>query len=119
MASIQRTILNSFVSDSFVLPAHWCYVTADIEKSVVPAGLFGERLLAPGLVNDYHKPKVAGCQTHYGDQMFWLLQHVAEAKGLKGWPEKWLKNITDASYTGYKDHVSYMIVTFFQNVMVI
>lgn len=104
---IQKTILNAFLSDSFVLPAHWCYITADIEKSVVAAGLFGDRLLAPGLLNEYHKPKMAGCQTHYGDQMFWLLEHVADTKGLNdGWSETWLNHMKDASYTGYKDHVT-------------
>ena len=105
-----KTIVNAFLCDSFILPAHWCYVTADIEGKVVSAGYFGDRLLAPGLVNDYHKPKEAGDQTHYGDQMFWLLEHLAEGNSLAGWRQKWLSKITDKAYLGYKDHASLLVL---------
>ena len=77
------TVLNAFVTDSFILPAHWCYQTSIIEEKLVPLGFLEHnpgKLLAPGLVNEYHKPKAAGELTHYGDQALWLLEHLAKAK---------------------------------------
>jgi hypothetical protein len=77
------TVLNAFVVDSYILPAHWCYLTNVIEEKLVPLGLLQQtpgKLLAPGLVNDYHKPKTAGELTHYGDQSLWLLEHLTRAK---------------------------------------
>jgi ADP-ribosylglycohydrolase len=104
---LSKTILTAFLADSYVLPAHWCYNTTEILQKY-PTLLEANTLLGPGLLNNYHEGKKAGEFTHYGDQMFWLLDHVDRIRKRPGtlasWRDVWFQKMT--LYTGYKDHAS-------------
>ncbi len=94
-------VLGGFVSDAFSLAPHWIYNVEQINQ------LFGNLENIIDLpINTYHKTKKKGDFTHYGDQMFWLLQFLKKnskfEKNLyvKFWIEKMIK------YQGYIDHAS-------------
>lgn len=91
-------VLASFAGDSLSLGAHWIYDPKRIQEQ------FGrvETLLAPQ-PGTYHAGKEAGDFTHYGDQMFVLLESVAAKGGfdLDDFATRW-KALFDG-YKGYFD----------------
>ncbi|MCP4579028.1 MAG: ADP-ribosylglycohydrolase family protein [Deltaproteobacteria bacterium] len=69
-------VMASFAADSLALGAHWVYDTEAIETHLGRV----DTLLMP-LPNSYHSTKELGDFTHYGDQMFVLLESLAAHKG--------------------------------------
>lgn len=94
-------ILGGFVSDAFSLAPHWIYNVEQINQ------LFGNLENIIDLpINTYHKTKKKGDFTHYGDQMFWLLQFLKKNSSFdnKLYVEFWIEKMTN--YQGYIDHAS-------------
>jgi len=94
----ETMVFASFIGDSLALGVHWIYDAGRI------AGEFGrvEQLLKPR-EDSYHPTKDRGEFTHYGDQMFVLLQSVAATKGLDlhDFFRRWQELFRD--YKGYYD----------------
>ena len=94
---IKELILTSLVADAYSLGAHWVYD----EKQLKNNNLNWEDLNNP--LSVWHKGKVAGEFTHYGDQTFWLYEFLKdkdsfdENEYLKYWEDK------ISSYNGYID----------------
>lgn len=91
-------VMAAFAADSLALGVHWIYDPKLIESE------FGrvESLLKPS-PETFHKTKGRGEFTHYGDQMFVLLESVAEKGGfdLADFSLRW-RNLFDG-YDGYID----------------
>jgi len=98
---LKTAILAAFTADSLALGVHWVYDTAAI------AGRYGRvRSLLPPELAPYHRGKMAGDLTHYGDQMLMLLRHVA-AHGdfdAQSFSSQWWESM--GSYGGYLDQAS-------------
>jgi ADP-ribosylglycohydrolase len=94
-------VMAAFMADALALGAHWIYDAKDISKR------FGriENFMPPG-PNSYHATKEKGEFTHYGDQMFVLLESVAEKKNfrIRDFSERWQKLFKD--YQGYIDQAT-------------
>jgi ADP-ribosylglycohydrolase len=94
----ETMVFASFVGDSLALGAHWIYDAGRIARE------FGrvEQLLKPR-EDSYHPTKDQGECTHYGDQMFVLLQSVAAMRGfdLLDFFQRWQDLFRD--YKGYYD----------------
>jgi ADP-ribosylglycohydrolase len=94
-------VMSSFVADSLALGAHWVYDTNAIQKHFKRV----DTLLEP-LPNSYHSTKEMGDFTHYGDQMFVLLESLAHEHefSLEDFSARWkglFKN-----YNGYVDQAT-------------
>ncbi len=92
-------VLASLTGDSLALGAHWIYDTAKIDEQ------FGRitDLLAP-VEGSYHPAKNLGDFTHYGDQCFHLLEHLAAKGGhfdVNEYSRDWQSFMM--GYQGYKD----------------
>lgn len=94
-------ILGSFLGDAFALGLHWIYDTHIIENSFTDMN----RMQSP-LENSYHKGKVKGDFTHYGDQTFNILNLLSQDIVLN--EEVFLENFKTfmENYHGYKDHAT-------------
>ncbi|MCG6878831.1 MAG: ADP-ribosylglycohydrolase family protein [Deltaproteobacteria bacterium] len=94
-------VMASFAADSLALGAHWVYDTPAIETH------FGrvDSLLEPQ-PNSYHASKTLGDFTHYGDQMFVLLESLAAKKGfsLVDFSTRW--RALFKNYSGYVDEAT-------------
>ncbi len=94
-------VMASFAADSLALGAHWVYDTEAIKTH------FGrvDTLLKPR-PNSFHATKNAGDFTHYGDQMFVLLESLAAQKGfsLEDFSARWKTLFRD--YDGYVDQAT-------------
>ena len=101
MKNITSSIICAFVGDAVSLGPHWIYDTRIIEKNFPSF----EEITSP-LENSYHPNKTAGDFTHYGDQMIFLLENLAEHHQFtpevfaNEWKEKMI------AYDGYKDFAS-------------
>jgi len=98
MNSYYKTAL---VADSLCLGPHWVYDQEEIAEAF-PHGI--QKLEAP--IAEYHKGKVAGDLTHYGDQAV-MLKRSLESRGgfdAEGWREDWIAAMRD--YAGYVDGAS-------------
>lgn len=90
----------ALVADSLSLSTHWIYNQSKITRTF-PDGV--KALHAP--ISNYHGSKTAGDFTHYGDQMVWLADVVADGTySLEKWKGYWLEHIK--SYDGYIDGAS-------------
>ena len=91
-------VMGAFAADSFALGSHWIY------DGRVIADLFGqmEELAAPH-GDSYHKNRKKGEFTHYGDQTFWLLEHLAQNRSFdpRAFARMWQDRMKD--YDGYMD----------------
>ncbi len=98
----QSMVLASFVADSLALGVHWIYDTAEIDRQ------FGRVTdLLPPQEGSYHTSKKLGDFTHYGDQSFHLLEHLAEHDcrfDITEYARDWQNFMT--KYPGYKDKAS-------------
>ncbi len=98
----QAMVLASFAADSLALGAHWIYDTAEIDRQ------FGRITdLLPPQEGSYHGSKNVGDFTHYGDQSFHLLEHLAEHGGhfdSREYAQDWQSFMT--RYSGYMDKAS-------------
>jgi len=94
-------VMASFAADSLALGAHWVYDTKALETHLGRV----DTLLKP-LPNSYHSTKEMGDFTHYGDQMFVLLESVAARKGfsLADFSARWKELFKN--YNGYVDQAT-------------
>jgi ADP-ribosylglycohydrolase len=95
-------VLASFVADSLALGAHWIYDTNQLDREI---GRVTDLLPPPQ--GSYHPTKKRGEFTHYGDQTFHLLQHLAEHRGhfsLPVYARAWYALCTN--YPGYMDRAT-------------
>lgn len=101
-AHAQSMVLASFAADSFALGTHWIYDTTKIDKQ------FGRiTSLLPPHEGTYHFSKVLGDFTHYGDQSFHLLEHLATHGGhfdIADYSRDWQSFISQ--YQGYLDQAT-------------
>ncbi|MEN8147266.1 MAG: ADP-ribosylglycohydrolase family protein [Campylobacterota bacterium] len=97
---LQAALWGAFYGDAYALGAHWLYDTHQISKSEFDTKRFNDPL------TDYHKGKVAGDFTHYGDQMLWLLDGVANEDDftVQSFSKLWEGRMS--SYEGYVDGAS-------------
>lgn len=98
MTDLKKKMLYSvFAADALSLGSHWVYNTRVIDKK------FGRPDNFEAPLTSYHKGKVKGDFTHYGDQTLLLLETLASMQrfDLQGWADNW-KVFFDA-YTGYFD----------------
>ena len=98
MDSFYRAAL---VADSLCLGSHWVYDQEEI-AAAFPHGVrnFGDPIA------EYHKGKVAGDLTHYGDQAVMLKRSLEKRGGfdVEGWREDWVAAMQ--GYGGYVDGAS-------------
>jgi ADP-ribosylglycohydrolase len=94
-------VMASFAADSLALGAHWVYDTRAIETHLGKV----DTLLKPQ-PNSYHSTKDRGDFTHYGDQMFVLLESLAAQKSfsLEDFSARW--KTLFKNYTGYVDEAT-------------
>ncbi len=94
---IENAIRGAFVADAYVLGAHWVYDEAQLKTLPID----WEHLNAPQAM--WHKGKVAGDFTHYGDHTLWLLEYVKENKAftVESYAAYWQAQMK--SYQGYID----------------
>jgi len=95
-------VLASFAADTLSLGAHWIYDTGQISRN------FGEiRDLLPPHRGGYHPTKQKGEFTHYGDQSFLLLKHLAGHRGRfnsTDFARDW--QLLFSNYRGYTDQAT-------------
>ena len=97
---LQGMIFGAFYGDAYSLGGHWVYDTIEIENACFDLSNCNNP------ISPYHPTKSKGDFTHYGDQMFWLLQDlVKEDKfSLVDFGQRWHTNMQ--IYTGYIDGAS-------------
>lgn len=94
---IKELVLSTLVSDAYSLGAHWIYD----EKQLETLDLNWEELNEPKSI--WHKGKVIGDFTHYGDQTLWLYNFLEDKKSFDAseYIKYWKSKIE--SYNGYID----------------
>jgi ADP-ribosylglycohydrolase len=97
---LKGALWGAFYGDAYALGAHWLYDTHQISQSEFDTKQFNDPL------TDYHVGKVAGDFTHYGDQMFWLLEALAtdETFNMHDFASTWKAKMK--VYGGYVDKAS-------------
>lgn len=97
---LEAMLWGAFYGDAYALGTHWIYDTELIKNANLDYSTCQDPL------SSYHPTKKSGDFTHYGDQMFWLLENIAEEKkfSLVSFGETWNKYMQ--SYTGYMDGAS-------------
>lgn len=101
MEKLEKMLLGAFVGDAFALGPHWIYDIEKIRKS------FGniDKIVSP-LEDSYHKGKIKGDFTHYGDQMLILMNYLSKSKEYvqQDYRNYWLEKME--GFKGYMDHAS-------------
>lgn len=94
---IKDLILTSLVADSYSLGSHWVYDEKQLKKSTINWEVLNNPLAI------WHKGKVAGEFTHYGDQLIFLYEYLKDKEEFKAqeYLEFWLKQME--TYDGYID----------------
>ena len=91
---------GAFYGDAYSLGGHWVYDTQVLEEAKLDLNGCNNPL------SSYHPTKQKGDFTHYGDQMFWLLQSLVDEGvfSLVDFGDTWHKNMQE--YDGYLDGAS-------------
>jgi len=94
---VKEIVLSILVADSYSLGAHWIYD----EKTLQTMTINWEELNAAQAI--WHKGKVAGEFTHYGDQTLWLYQFLQDKTSFdpKEFVDFWKMKMD--IYDGYMD----------------
>lgn len=97
---VKELVLTSLVTDAYCLGTHWVYD----EKQLKDSSINYNELNKP--LSIWHKDKVAGEFTHYGDQTFWLYEFLKDKEEFNA--EDFLSYWTQKmkSYNGYIDGAS-------------
>jgi len=97
---VKDLILTSLVADAYSLGAHWVYD----EKQLKNPSINWEELNTP--LSIWHKGKLAGDFTHYGDQTYWLYKFLEDKETFdeNEYFNYWQERIN--SYNGYIDGAS-------------
>jgi ADP-ribosylglycohydrolase len=106
---LDAMVWGAFYGDAYALGAHWIYDTQQIEDFFLTCAVSDSREVPLGCQNpisNYHPTKKAGDFTHYGDQMLWLLEHLADEDkfSLVSFGQKWKEYMQN--YEGYIDGAS-------------
>jgi ADP-ribosylglycohydrolase len=96
----EGALWGAFCADAYALGAHWVYDCDAIEAAPLEWKSHNKPLTT------YHGGKDAGEFTHYGDQMLWLLESVAEHRGFDIDMFTRLWHTRMQSYVGYVDGAS-------------
>ena len=94
---IKNVILATFVADAYALGPHWIY--DEIKLQNLPINW--SDLNDPQVI--WHKGKERGDLTHYGDQLFYLLEYIARDQefDVENYYRFWSEYMSD--YDGYID----------------
>lgn len=97
---LKGMLCGAFYGDAYSLGGHWVYDTDEILNANLKLTECNNPL------STYHPTKNKGDFTHYGDQMFWLLQSLASEKkfSLIDFGNTWNNNMQ--TYKGYIDGAS-------------
>lgn len=95
--AINHAIEAAFIADAYALGAHWIYD----EKKLKSLDINWQELNAPQAM--WHKGKVKGDFTHYGDQGKWLEEFIKKNSRfeISKYREYWLQKMR--TYKGYID----------------
>lgn len=96
-SKIKEMVFASLVADAYCLGSHWIYD----EEQLRSLKINWEQL--NNACSVWHKGKIAGEFTHYGDQTYWLYQYLTSHDDfeLKTYMQYWSDKM--ASYDGYID----------------
>ncbi len=106
MNDLKNTIIGSLLQDNYVLGLHWIYDTDRI------ASLFDEDAKVFDVLPDsFHKTKIKGDFTHYGDQTMMLMQYLIDhdQPDIASFYESFLPWFE--TYQGYKDKAMKMVAS--------
>lgn len=97
---LEGMLFGAFYGDAYSLGGHWVYDTKELENSSLNLSECNQAL------SSYHPTKAKGDFTHYGDQMFWLLEDLVASQqfSLIDYGQRWFENMS--TYTGYVDGAS-------------
>ena len=97
---IKELVLSSLVADAYCLGAHWVYDEKQLENLNIN---WNELNDAQSI---WHKGKVAGEFTHYGDQLVWLYEFIQthDNFNVQEYIKYWKSKMD--SYNGYIDSAS-------------
>lgn len=100
MSKARSMLLGGFIGDALALGPHWIYNVEDIKKK------FGkiEGYTEPN--KKYHKTKIKGDFTHYGDQCLMTLEYLSYHEMIEphGFYDHYVKFFD--RYNGYIDHAT-------------
>jgi ADP-ribosylglycohydrolase len=97
---IKDLVLVTLVTDAYCLGTHWIYD----ENQLVKNDVVWEELNKPLAI--WHKGKIAGDFTHYGDQTYWLYEFLKDKDSFdeKEYLNFWFEKMK--TYDGYVDGAS-------------
>ena len=100
-SKIQSGVLAAYTADALALGVHWVY---DVSKIKERYGWL-DRMVDPEIA-PFHKGRKKGQFTHYGDQMFLLLESLAHCSGFNpnDFSARWQAMFE--SYGGYMDNAT-------------
>lgn len=98
---LEGMILGTFVGDAISLAPHWIYNIEQIENIF---GIVDNIIDIP--VHSYHKNKIKGDFTHYGDQTLLLFQYINRYKNfnINSYKRYFIEFMNN--YNGYIDHTT-------------
>jgi len=101
MERLKGMLFGAFVGDAYALGLHWIYDTDKLKQEVRKLNDY----ITPSK-DSFHKGKLKGDFTHYGDQSLLLLKSIASNDGFSvdAFKTHWLTFM--AKYEGYMDHAS-------------
>lgn len=101
---VRGMLWGALVADAAALGAHWYYDQEDLKK-MFPGGIVGFETPAE---QHYHKGKVSGELTMYGDALKLLLETCAAEQGysVEAFGKQFMKTMTPGHYAGYIDHAT-------------
>lgn len=94
---IHNAILGALVADAYALGSHWVYD----ERELASLPIDWNALNPPQAL--WHKGKVKGDFTHYGDHAMWLYEFISQTDSftIEGYKEYWSQKME--RYDGYID----------------
>ena len=106
---IKDLVISSLVVDSYCLGTHWVYD----EQQLINNSINWNALNAPIVL--WHKGKLAGDFTHYGDQTLWLYEFLKDKNSFdaKAYEAFWFEKMQ--TYKGYVDASSRNSIENIQN----
>lgn len=98
---LKAAVTASFAADALALGAHWMYDIAVIKDRFKKV----ERFVSPP-DGSFHRNRVKGDLTHYGEQTLWLLDSLALQKRFEpqAFSERWRQGFEN--YDGYVDQAT-------------
>lgn len=101
---MRGAVWGQFIGDAACLGSHWIYNLAELQRSF-PEGIRGFE--APG-EGHYHRGKMPGDQTHYGDAALLLLESVAGLTRFDpiDFGSRFVERLSSPQYKGYIDSAS-------------